>query len=98
VAHETPLVGRRRSHLGGIQDVRRGAGFGVLAARPVARFAGPALPATPLVSLDPLVSALAEWPEEVFVAALAGLRADVLGRGLLRCGRLKACPWTLAFD
>jgi hypothetical protein len=45
----------------------------VLAARTVACFTGPAFPTAPLVSLDPLVRALLERPEEVFVATLAGL-------------------------
>ena len=93
---ETGLVGGRRGQFSGIMNQRRVARTGVQRPHSVA-----ALAAMPFVAplgrdLDHVVRALNEGIEDIFVARLAGFRADEIR--LLRCGgsrrrSLGGCRW-----
>ena len=79
MAGEAELVGGRGLQLGRLHDVRRAHGFGMLAARAMARFTGFGFKAAFLAGLDYLMRILLKGVENVFVATLAGCGAYKLG-------------------
>src|SRR5436189_3009435 len=84
------LAGRK---LGRISDLLRRSRLCVPAPRAMTGFAGLATPTAFLIRLNDLMRALPDRVEDVFVAGLAHLRADV-GRRLI-IGGLAALGWRL---
>jgi hypothetical protein len=82
VAFQASFVHLGGSQLGRISDLLRRSGLGVLAPRAMTGFAGLAVPTALLIRLNDLMRALPDRVEDIFVASLAHLRADV-GRRLI---------------
>src|SRR4051794_33246970 len=84
MAGEAELVRGRGFQFSGLNDVGGAHGFGMFAARSMARFAGLGFEAAFLTDLDGLVGVLLEGVEDVFVASLASCGSDVLGGLVIR--------------
>ena len=86
MALQAIAIGFGGGQVGGIDDVRLVGRLGMLAAGTVAGFAGFGFPAAAFLGIDQLVRILLEGVVDVFVARLAGFRADVGRRGERRSG------------
>jgi len=86
MAGEAELVGLRGLELGGLPDIGGIHGFRVLASGAMAGLAGVVFKAAFLVLFHYLVGVFLEGVEDVFVAPLAGGRADEFRRLVVRWG------------